>query len=101
MNKIIVENVNHPGYTESVDAAKYGAMREALMAVLESTDAPMSVLALKAAIARRLPQQLFPEGATAGWWIKTVQLDLEAKGLLARTAERPLRLYLDRKRTLG
>jgi hypothetical protein len=29
-----------------------------------------------------LPQNLFPGGAKAGWWAKTVQLDLEARGLL-------------------
>ncbi len=31
-------------------------------------------------------------GARAGWWAKTVQLDLEAKGVIARGRTRPLRL---------
>lgn len=30
-----------------------------------------------------LPESLFPGGAKAGWWTKAVQLDLEAKGLIA------------------
>ena len=32
----------------------------------------------------QLPEQLFPGRAKAGWWTKAVQLDLEAKGLVAR-----------------
>ena len=38
-----------------------------------------------------LPEELFPGGAKAGWWTKAVQLDLEAKGLVAREKARPLR----------
>jgi hypothetical protein len=32
-----------------------------------------------------------PGGAKAGWWVKTVQLDLEAKGIVVRDGGRPLR----------
>jgi hypothetical protein len=39
-----------------------------------------------------LPVELFPGGAKAGWWAKTVQLDLEAKGIIAREKAKPLRL---------
>ena len=39
-----------------------------------------------------LPEELFPEGARAGWWAKAVQLDLEAKGIVAREKTKPLRL---------
>jgi hypothetical protein len=41
----------------------------------------------------RLPERPFPEGAKAGWWTKTVQLDLEAKGVVAREKTRPLRWH--------
>jgi Family of unknown function (DUF6958) len=37
----------------------------------------------------RLPERPFPEGAKAGWWTKTVQLDLEAKGVVARENQTP------------
>ena len=39
-----------------------------------------------------LPEKLFPQGAKAGWWAKTVQLDLEAKGIVVREKTQPLRL---------
>jgi hypothetical protein len=40
-----------------------------------------------------LPQELYPDGAKAGWWAKTVQLYLEAKGVIERERVRPLRLH--------
>jgi hypothetical protein len=39
-----------------------------------------------------LPADLFPGGEKAGWWVKAVQLDLEAKRVIARTPS-PVRLY--------
>jgi hypothetical protein len=39
-----------------------------------------------------LPGDLFPGGEKAGWWVKAVQLDLEAKQVIARTPS-PVRLY--------
>jgi hypothetical protein len=42
----------------------------------------------------RLPDDLFPGGKTSGWWLKCVQLDLEAKGIVARHKTKPLRFSL-------
>lgn len=89
---ILVENVNHPGKTHPVDAAKYTAMKAALLAVAP-TDAPgLAVAVLKQRLLPLLPETLFPGGETAGWWLKCVQLDLEAKGVLIRAPGSPVRL---------
>jgi hypothetical protein len=40
-----------------------------------------------------LPTDLFPGGEKRGWWIKTVQLDLEAKDEIERSDTKPLRWY--------
>jgi hypothetical protein len=40
-----------------------------------------------------LPKDLFPGGAKAGWWVKTVQLDQEAKGAFVREPGTPLRWH--------
>jgi hypothetical protein len=40
-----------------------------------------------------LPDDLYPGGAKAGWYTKAVQMDLEAKGIIARAKTRPLRLH--------
>ncbi len=88
--KIEVENVNHPGKTERVDRAKYEAMRVAMWAALPAEGPGLNAVALKTALLPALPEALFPGGATAGWWLKCVQLDLEAKGLVVREGK-PLR----------
>ncbi|NBB14781.1 hypothetical protein GVN21_05310 [Caulobacter sp. SLTY] len=87
--KVEVENVNHPGKTERVDRAKYEAMRAAMLAALPSGGASLNAAELKAAILPALPDALFPGGSTAGWWLKCVQLDLEA-GVIGREGK-PLR----------
>ncbi|MGD8604711.1 MAG: hypothetical protein PVF49_09080, partial [Anaerolineales bacterium] len=48
---------------------------------------------IREAVVPHLPGDLYPGGAKAGWWAKTVQLDQEAKGALMREATKPLRWY--------
>lgn len=91
--KIAVENVNHPGKTERVDAAKYEAMKTAMLAAFPHGTPGMILDDLRERVKPDLPQDLFPGGKTAGWWIKCVQLDLEAKGVLAREKTSPIRLH--------
>lgn len=88
-DKIVVENVNTPGQVTRVDAAKYEAMKAAMLQVM--SDNPLTAAEIKAAANAYLPETLFPGGATSGWWAKCVQLDLEAKGKLTRHATKPLR----------
>lgn len=52
----------------------------------------MTIDEMRDAVAPLLPDDLFPGGAKVGWWSKAVQLDLEAKGLIARQSSTPLRL---------
>ncbi|MCY6381532.1 DUF6958 family protein [Hoeflea prorocentri] len=91
--KIEVENPNTPGRTERVDRAKYEAMRVALLPVLPDSPPGLKVADAKEALLKHLDQKLFPGGAKAGWWLKAVQLDLEAKGIIARAEGSPVRLY--------
>ena len=93
MTRIEVENVGQPGKVYRVDAAKYAAMREAVMAVVPEGPPGMTPEEIIAAVKDRLPQDLFPDGEKAGWWVKCVQLDLEAKGLLQRSAKGRVRLW--------
>lgn len=91
--KIEIENINTPGRTTRVNRAKYEAMRTALLSVLPDAEPGALVADVKTALLPLLPETLFPEGRTAGWWLKAVQLDLEAKGVIARAATRPVRLH--------
>jgi hypothetical protein len=87
-DKVEVQNVNVPDQVTRVAAAKYHAMYAAMMQVMGTT--PMTANAIKEAAKAHLPEDLFPAAATSGWWQKTVQLDLEAKGVLQRHATKPL-----------
>lgn len=92
--KIEVENVKQPaGRVQRVDKAKYEAMKQAFLAALPGDAPGLTVPQIKARLLPHLPQDLFPGGAKAGWWIKAVQLDLEAKGIVRRETVRPLRLH--------
>jgi len=90
--RIEIENVLQPGKTYRVEAGKFAAMRDAMLAVLPAEAPGLTPGEIKAAVLPRLPEDLFPGGDKAGWWIKAVQLDQEAKGVLARSIA-PVRLY--------
>jgi hypothetical protein len=91
---VTVQNVNVPGYKSRVNAAKYDAMRQALIRILPSRAPGVTQAEMVEAVKGHLPEELFPGGATAGWWAKTVQLDLEKKGIVRRSVEmKPLRWY--------
>jgi hypothetical protein len=91
--KMKVENVLQPGKTYSVDAAKFEAMKAAYLKVLPKTAPGLTPAEIKNAILPHLPQDLFPGGEKAGWWLKSVQLDQEAKGVITRGTGAPVRLW--------
>lgn len=92
-DKIIVENVNVPGQTTRVNAAKYGAMKQALVRVLPHQAPGLTQAEMMEAVKPHLPEDIFPGGSTVGWWAKCVQLDLEAKGQVVREQTKPLRWH--------
>ena len=53
----------------------------------------MTQAEIKEAAKPHLPQRLFTAGNAAGWWSKTVQLDLEARGEMGRAQTKPLKFY--------
>ena len=91
--KIEIENINIPGRTERVDRTKYLAMREALLAALPDNAPGLTVAQAQEALMPFLSEVDFPERHKAGWWMKAVQLDLEAKGVIKRAPQRPVQLY--------
>lgn len=91
MDKITVENVIRP-------ASPSGSTRRntspCAMSRLTGQPAHDDYTAIKKSIKPVLSQPLFPAGATSGWWIKYMQLDLEAKGEAGRTKDKPSRFFL-------
>lgn len=93
-DRIAIENFTSPGHVQRVKRAPYMAMKEALMAVLPSAPPGLAVADAKAALLPILSQAEFPGGEKAGWWLKAVQLDLEAKGVIKRAPGKPVRLFI-------
>ena len=92
--KISIANVNVPGKRTNVDAGKYTAMKRALLEVLPQREPGLTQAEMFEAVKPHLPEELFPGGAKAGWWVKTVQLDLESTGEVLREKSKPLRWHL-------
>lgn len=91
-DKITIESATS-SHVQRVDRARYMAMRDALMASLPAHAPGITVSEAKSALLPGLPQALFPGGDKAGWWLKAVQLDLEAKGVIRRAPGSPVRLF--------
>ena len=90
--KIGMENVNHPGRVVRVEAAKYNAVRDAIISVLPSQPPGLTLVQLREAVRPLVSSDIFPEGFKAGWWVMEVQLDLRAKKVIATENSKPLRL---------
>lgn len=93
MRKVEVKNVNHPGSARLVDARMYQAMKRTYLAVLPASGPGLTLAEIHKRLIKKLPEDLYPGGARAGWWAKTVQLDLEARGIIKRGKTSPLRLH--------
>jgi hypothetical protein len=89
--KVELENMNHPGQVKLAPADMYEAMKQAFLKILPKTSPGLTPAEIQERVLAHLPEELFPQGAKAGWWTKAVQLDLEAKGIVAREKTRPLR----------
>ncbi|WP_395450435.1 DUF6958 family protein [Aminobacter sp. UC22_36] len=68
-------------------------MKRAILTILPAKSPGITVAQMQEDVRGHLPENLYPGGAKAGWWTKAVQLDLEAKGIIAREKVSPLRLH--------
>ena len=68
---------------------RYAVAREAILDALRQRG-PLTLDALVEATAERID----PGVCTAQWYVRTVKLDLEARGVLARVNSRPHRVRL-------
>lgn len=92
-DKVRVTSVNAPTYSRRLDGTKLRAMTEVLRAVLPTAPPGLTQSEMVAACKAAAPQDLFPGGEKVGWWMKSVQLDLEAKGEVVRDGKKPLRWW--------
>lgn len=97
MDRVSARNVNHPQHRQSLKAEKYALIRQAMLEALPS-DGWMSFDALESKVRvwlqqKAVPPPLFPKPGSVRWYVKTVQLDLEARGEIERMPKKsPLHL---------
>lgn len=83
-------NVHNTGKTYKRDAVKYLAARKAFLALIPAKPPGLTQAELMTSMRKALPLGQFP-GSTTSWWMKTVQLDAEARGEVIRDNGKPLR----------
>lgn len=94
VEKVEIANINVPGRTARVDAEKYEAMKSAILKVTPNEAPGITASEMVERVKPLLPKRLWPMGEKVGWWQKTVQLDLEAKGQLKRHPKsKPMKWY--------
>ena len=76
--RLTAGNVNVAGYKTTTDAAKYRITHWAVLRVLPTRDPGLKQAEMYGAVVAHLPEDPFPGGANAGWWVKAVRLDQEA-----------------------
>lgn len=91
--KLEIENVLQPGKTYNVDPVMFAAMKAAVLKIVPAAPPGLTPAEIQKAVLPLLPENLFPGGEKVGWWMKAVQLDQEAKGVLARSDKPPVRLW--------
>jgi len=84
-----VRTPNVPSYRGHVDRERYQAMKKALVAALPRKAPGLTQSRMLDAVWQAVPRALFPTAGQAMWWVKCVQLDLEARGLVHRLASTP------------
>ena len=82
-----VLNVLRPGKTYKRNAEKYETARKVFLKFMPAKGPGLTQAEMHEAMRKAAPSF----GSTAGWWMKTVQLDAEARGEVTRDGGKPLR----------
>ena len=86
-------NPNPDAEGTRIDAAKYEAVRAAILRAVPEEEEGILFKDLPRAMADLLPGREIPGGGSTTWYCTVVKLDLEARGLIERVpGARPQRL---------
>jgi hypothetical protein len=96
--KIEVFNVNHPGRSSFVQRDKYEDVKRVLKENMPHKSPGLTQSEMADLVIKKVSDTVFDDKSKAGWWMKTVQLDLEARKVMFREATKPTRWYYDRSK---
>ncbi len=82
-DKVFCEHPDPAKVGTDIDEPKYRAMRKALLRHIPKRKGGVPFKGMREAVKPLLPGAVF-RGASISWYVTTVKLDLEAKGLIER-----------------
>lgn len=86
-------NINPGVGGARVNPERYAAVKKAILRAVPRSKQGIAFKDLPKAVARHLPGGKIPGGGSISWYVTTVKLDLEARGLIHRIpGSRPQRL---------
>ena len=94
-DKILALHPDPDRQPTNIDRDKYESMKSALLAVIPAEGEGVTFGELDRLVAPRLPEELWA-GASIQWYVTTVKLDLEARGLVERVPKSRPQLLLRR-----
>ena len=96
--KVLCKHPDPDRQGTNIDRDKYDAMRKALLKHIPARTEGVPFQGMGAAVRPLLPNRVFA-GASISWYVTTVKLDLEARGLIERVrGAKPQRLRRTRNR---
>jgi hypothetical protein len=82
--RVETKNVNTGKAGPRIDAAKYEATKKALLKAIPRSARGIAFADLNDAVREHLPAGELPGGGAIPWYVATVKLDLEARGIVER-----------------
>ena len=92
---IEVFNINKPGHSSFVRRDKYEEVKRVLKALMPETSPGLTQDEMAMLVVENVSETVFEDKSKSGWWMKTVQLDLEARQVMVREKTSPLRWHYD------
>jgi hypothetical protein len=93
--KIEVFNINIPGRSSYVQRDKYEEVKRVLKAYMPKRSPGLTQDELSSLVIEHVSEAVFDDRQKAGWWMKTVELDLEARQVVVREKTKPVRWHYE------
>lgn len=90
-----VFNINKPGTSSFVQKDKYEEVKRVLKAFMPTRSPGLTQDEMASLVIDHVSEDVFDDRTKAGWWMKTVQLDLEARKTMIRENAKPLRWHYE------
>ena len=97
--KIEVFNINNPGKSSFVQKDRYEEVKRILKEFMPNKSPGMNQDEMAILVIEKVSGTIFDNKTKAGWWMKTVQLDLEARKVMFREKTKPIRWYYETTRS--